>query len=81
MAADGAGIVEFTLPQPNSAPRIIALGADGNMWFSEHSGNRMGRITPEGVITSFAIPTPASQPRAIALGADGNIWFGEFASG
>jgi virginiamycin B lyase len=49
------------------------------MWFSEHSGNRIGRVTPQGVITSFPIPTPASQPRAIALGADGNIWFGEFA--
>ncbi len=79
--ADGTGLAEFALPRPDSGPRIIALGADGNMWFSEHTGNRMGRITPAGVITEFEIPTPASQPRAIALGADGNIWFGGFASG
>jgi virginiamycin B lyase len=51
------------------------------MWFSEHAGNRIGRITPRGEIAEFPIPTPASQPRAIALGADGNIWFGMFAAG
>jgi virginiamycin B lyase len=51
------------------------------MWFSEHTGNRIGRITPDGVIVEFEIPTAASQPRAIALGADGNIWFGMFAAG
>ncbi len=81
MNPDGTGLVEYPLPHPDSAPRIIALGADGNMWFSEHTGNRIGRITPAGVITEFDIPTPASQPRAISLGADGNIWFGMFAAG
>ena len=72
---------EFPLPHPDSSPRIIALGSDGNMWFSEHTGNRMGRIAPTGEIAEFAIPTPKSMPRAIALGGDGNIWFGEFAAG
>jgi virginiamycin B lyase len=57
------------------------MGSDGNVWFSEHNGNRMGRITLAGELTEFDIPTPASQPRAIALGRDGNIWFGEFAAG
>ena len=57
------------------------VGSDGNVWFSEHTGNRIGRITPRGELAEFAIPTPSSQPRAIALGADGNIWFGMFAAG
>ena len=69
------------MPNADSSPRIIALGADGNMWFSEHNGNRIGRITPAGELAEFAIPTPDSQPRAIALGADDNIWFGMFAAG
>ncbi len=73
--------MEFPLPHPDSAPRILARGADGNLWFSEHTGNRMARITQNGVITEWDIPTPNSQPRAIALGADGNIWFGMFAAG
>ena len=62
------GLKEFDLPHPGSAPRIITIGSDGNMWFSEHLGNRMGRITPAGVISEFEIPTPDSQPRATALG-------------
>jgi virginiamycin B lyase len=81
MQPDGTGLTEFALPHSDSSPRIIARGADGNLWFSEHTGNRIGRITPDGRISEFDIPTPASQPRAIALGADGNIWFGMFAAG
>jgi virginiamycin B lyase len=81
MNPDGTGLVEYPLPHADSSPRIIALGADGNLWFSEHTGNRIGRITPAGTITEYDIPTPASQPRAISLGADGAIWFGEFAGG
>jgi virginiamycin B lyase len=69
------------LPNPSSSPRIIAVGSDGNLWFSEHTGNRMGRITPAGVISEYPIPTPNAFPRAIALGGDGNIWFGEFGVG
>ena len=66
------------IASPESAPRVIALGADGNLWFSEHLASKMARITPKGEITEFAIPSSDSQPRAIALGADGNIWFSEF---
>jgi virginiamycin B lyase len=81
MNPDGTGIVEYPLPHPDSAPRILARGADGNLWFSEHLGNRVGRITQDGVISEWDIPTPASQPRAIALGADHDIWFGMYAAG
>jgi len=44
-------------------------------WFTEWSGNKIGRITPSGVITEFTIPTPSSNPGGIAAGPDGNIWF------
>ena len=81
MEPDGTGLKEFDLPHPGSQPRIIALGADKNMWFTEHLGNRIGRITAAGVVAEFDIPTPACQPRAIALAADGNLWFGEFKGG
>jgi virginiamycin B lyase len=59
-------------------PRAIALGSDGNIWFGEFGGGKIGRITPQGVITEFPIPTPDSGPRALAAGPDGNIWFSEF---
>jgi streptogramin lyase len=39
-------IAVFDLPNPNSAPERITLGADGNVWFTENLGNRIGMITP-----------------------------------
>ena len=71
-------ITEFPLPTAGSQPRDgIASGADGNIWFTEYAGNRIGRITPGGTITEFAIPSPNSQPIGIAAGPDGNLWFTE----
>src|SRR5579862_8306665 len=32
----------------------ITLGPDGNLWFTEYAGNRIGRITPSGVVTEFS---------------------------
>jgi len=36
---------------PAPSPRGTVLGPDGNIWFSEETGNRIGRITPAGVVT------------------------------
>ena len=33
---------------PGSSPLGITAGPDGNLWFTEHSGNAIGRITPGG---------------------------------
>lgn len=62
----------------NSSPTSIAPGPEGNEWFTEKSGNRIGRITPAGAVTEFPIPTPASEPSGIALGPEGNLWFTEY---
>lgn len=63
----------------------IAVGADGNLWFTEPSGDRIGRITPHGVVREFSAGiTPFSAPAGIAAGPDGNLWFtenGAFAGG
>ena len=57
-------ITEFPIPTAGSGPTDITAGPDGNLWFTESpSGNRIGRITPAGVITEFAVP--ASPPAAI----------------
>ena len=68
-------ITEFTIPTAASAPHGVAPGPDGNVWFVEQSGNKIGRITPAGSITEFPIPTPLSRPFSIAAGPDGNLWF------
>ena len=77
--AAGPPITEFTLPSAGSVPNGIAAGPDGNVWFAEYSGNRIGRITPAGIITEFPVPTPNSQPNGIIAGPDGNLWFTEMA--
>jgi streptogramin lyase len=60
---------------PKSGPLGIAPGPDGNVWFVEITGHRIGRITPSGTISEFPIPTPESFPNTITPGPDGNLWF------
>ena len=77
-AATAVTITEFPIPTVNSAPNRIASGPDGNLWFTERGGNKIGRITPAGVITEFPIPTAGSFPVGITFGPDGNLWFTEW---
>src|SRR5207247_7190699 len=64
-------------------PFGITAGPDGNLWFTEGSGNKIGRISPTGVISEFAVPTantpygPSAGPLGITAGPDGNLWFAE----
>jgi virginiamycin B lyase len=54
----------------------FTAGPDGNLWFTENSGNKIGRITTKGHITEF--PTGTSEPPLlIAAGPDGKLWFTE----
>lgn len=62
----------------NAFMQRITTGPDGNLWFTEGSGNRVGRITPQGVVTEFSEGiTGDARPFGIVAGPDGNIWFTE----
>jgi uncharacterized repeat protein (TIGR02543 family) len=76
-AANAVTINEFVILTSNGAPYGIAAGPDGNLWFTESGGNKIGRITPAGVITEYLIPTTNSNPAGITAGPDGNLWFTE----
>src|SRR3989442_498675 len=67
-------ITEFPLAR---GVRGITAGPDGNLWFTEFNGNRIGRIPPTGVITEFPLSTVDSRPAGITAGPDGNLWFTE----
>lgn len=70
----------FDLPQAGSGPTTITIARDGQLWFTESSGNRIGRMNPDGTgLLEYPLPHPESAPRIIALGADGNLWFSEHA--
>ncbi|HYK84752.1 MAG TPA: Virginiamycin B lyase, partial [Ktedonobacteraceae bacterium] len=46
-------------------------------WFIEQSEDKIGRITPSGVITEFPLPTSGSSPAEITSGPGHNLWFTE----
>lgn len=75
--ANGSTATAFSLPTSSAAPKGITAGIDGNIWFTESAGNKVGRISTSGQIAEFALPTPAAAPNAITPGADGNLWFTE----
>lgn len=52
----------------------ITSGPDGNLWVAEKSGDRIARVTPNGVVTEFQIPE-GSFPIGMLTGPDGNLWF------
>src|ERR1700693_1833325 len=63
-------ITEFTVP---GQPYGIVAGPDGALWFTEYSGNKIGRFTTSGVVTEFPIPTSNAFPWEIAAGPDGDL--------
>ena len=64
---------EFTA---GGRPWGIATGADGNLWFTQLT-NKIGQITPLGVLTEFWLPGANSTTAGITAGPDGNLWFTE----
>jgi streptogramin lyase len=61
------------VPTVASQPFEITAGPDGNLWFTELAGNKIGRIDPgTGSITEFSVPTPSSGPNTIRRGPDPN---------
>jgi virginiamycin B lyase len=69
---------EIALPAVYSQPHGITTGLDGNLWFTEYQGNKIGQMTTAGVVVDeFPIPTAGSIPYAITAGPDGNLWFTE----
>lgn len=69
--------IEYDVPTSNSQPIGITSGTDGNIWFTENGGNKVGKITTSGVITEYDIPTSGTGTWGITAGPDGNMWFTE----
>src|SRR5450759_911128 len=76
MCIRDSAITEYSTPSGGN-PLGIASGADGNLWFTETAGNRIGSMTPAGAATEYSIATAGSFPNGIAGGPDGNVWFTE----
>jgi CSLREA domain-containing protein len=80
----------LTIPYPpyNRSPQDIVAGPDGALWFTESTGNQIGRFVflppspfpdpfPPSPFTFFDVPTPGSSLSGITRGTDGALWFTE----
>jgi streptogramin lyase len=66
---------ECAVPTPNSTPFSGVKGPDGNFWFTESTGNNIGKQVPGTcTITEYATPS-GTNPRVITVGPDNNLWF------
>lgn len=68
---------------PMSLPSQVVSDKNGNIFFVEHGGNKMAKITSEnGMMTEFEIPTgPLATSLFLAVSQDEKrIWFTEWAS-
>ena len=70
-------IQEFSIPQPYGNPDPTVVGPDGDVWFTELTGDggfgTIAKITPAGQIIQIPTPLPVG---GFLFGPDGNIWFG-----
>lgn len=73
-------IVEYSIPTAQSGALYITGAADGSLWFTENSANKVARILPSGKIRELSLPTLNSEPVAIVAGLDGKLWFTEYAT-
>ena len=80
VATASGTVTEFSAGiSADACPYDITVGPDGNLWFTEFYGNRIGRITPTGVVTEFSAGiTDKAGLYGITVGPDGNLWFTEY---
>ena len=82
MGPPESAVVTFPVPTDGVNPWAVALGSDGNVWFTENViDGKVGRITPAGAITEFSTGRRGSIPFGITSGPDGNLWFTEQTDG
>src|ERR1700680_2371816 len=74
--AKGLHIVEYPIPTSNALASYIAAEPDGNIWFTERNGEKVARITPQGVITEFQpVPAHGAGYGGSTTGPHSDIWF------
>lgn len=85
----GPGIVsEEKIPTAAATPVGITTGPDGNLWFAELNGNKIGKVVPGtfpaagSIVECGPLPTANSGPVDITPdpSTPNKVWFDEFAN-
>lgn len=68
---------EYALKTTDAFPFNLALDKQGNVWFTEIFGQKIGEITTSGNLTEFPIPLASQylEPSGIAVSSNGTVWF------
>jgi len=73
---DRQTFTEFSVPTPDSNPYQVALDSNGNAWFTEFSGDRLGEVLTNGSVKEFQIPIASANPTGLAVDPRTNrVWF------
>ena len=82
--ANAESISEYITPTINSSPAGLDFDSEGNLWFAEINGNKIGKLTPSKAkpgtsqgIVEYELPHPNSKPQYLMVSSDNTIWFSE----
>lgn len=76
-APASAATTVFSVPTSNAGLGRITTAPNGDMWFIEEDVNKVGRITPAGVITEFDLPATTTGDGTVQdldIAPDGTVW-------
>lgn len=76
-AAKAGGIQVFPVPTSAAGLGRITTAPNGDMWFVEGDKNKIGRITPAGVITEYNLPAQTvvdTTVNDLDVDATGQVW-------
>jgi streptogramin lyase len=65
---------DSSIPTAKSGAIGIAAGPNGNIWFCQNKGGKIGCLSPAGKVTEYRVAED-SEPFLIIAGPDGNMWF------
>ncbi len=70
-------VTKYAQPTPESWPRRLKIDAQGNIWFCEYEGGKIGRFDPKAeTFKEFTLPGGRPSPYALAIDKNtGHIWF------
>ena len=80
--ANRVEIREYAVPTADAFPHDVAVGPEGELWFTEERANKIGRLDPtSGVFHEYTLETPGAAPHGIAIDRAGDVWFTANAKG
>jgi streptogramin lyase len=75
LGADGAILKMGTID--GALISSMVAGPDGNVWYTDTVGNRIGRISSSGQVALYPTPQKGGEPNSIVLGPDAKLWFAD----